>query len=95
MGTSRNSRAWIAFHCFPESLKVIGDGLAELVELGEEILGAGDGNRVYVATYSSARILNTLTAEVVLEFDPKQPAAGRGDQGEEERFRERLLCWRR
>ena len=41
MGTSRNSRAWIAFHCFPESLKVIGDGLAELVELGEEILGAG------------------------------------------------------
>ena len=38
---SGNSRAWIAFHCFPESLKVIGDGLAELVELGEEILGAG------------------------------------------------------
>ncbi len=33
---------------------------------------AGDGNRVYVATYSSARILNTLTAEVVLEFDPSQ-----------------------
>ena len=41
MGTSRNSHAWITFHCFPESLKVIGDGLAELVELGEEILGAG------------------------------------------------------
>ena len=33
---------------------------------------ASDGNRVYVATYSSARILNTLTAEVVLEFDPSQ-----------------------
>ena len=33
---------------------------------------AGDGNRVYVATYSSARILNTSTAEVVLEFDPSQ-----------------------
>ena len=41
MRTSRNSHAWIAFHCFPESLKVIGDGLAELVELGKEILGAG------------------------------------------------------
>ena len=41
MGTSRKSSGWTAFHCFPESLKVIGDGLAELVELGEEILGAG------------------------------------------------------
>ena len=30
------------------------------------------GDRVYVATFSSARILDTSTAEVVLEFDPQQ-----------------------
>ena len=51
---------------------------------GEEVIRLADGepifsfavavagDRVYVATYSSARILDTSTAEVVLEFDPQQ-----------------------
>ena len=40
---------------------------------GEPIFSfAAAGDRVYVATSSSARILDTSTAEVVLEFDPQQ-----------------------
>ena len=49
---------------------------------GEEVIRLADGepifsfaaaaDRVYVATSSSARILDTSTAEVVLEFDPQQ-----------------------
>ena len=49
---------------------------------GEEVIRLADGepifsfaaaaDRVYVATFSSARILDTSTAEVVLEFDPQQ-----------------------
>ena len=40
---------------------------------GEPIFSfAAGGDRVYVATSSSARILDTSTAEVVLEFDPQQ-----------------------
>ena len=40
---------------------------------GEPIFSfASAGDRVYVATSSSARILDTSTAEVVLEFDPQQ-----------------------
>ena len=51
---------------------------------GEEVIRLSDGepifsfavavasDRVYVATFSSARILDTSTAEVVLEFDPQQ-----------------------
>ena len=53
-----------------------GEEVIRLVD-GEPVFSiavSGAGDRVYVATRSSAHILDTSTAEVVLEFDPRQRA---------------------
>ena len=53
-----------------------GEEVIRLVD-GEPVFSiavSGAGDRIYVATRSSARILDTSTAEVVLEFDPRQRA---------------------